>query len=102
MNQIHKYSSVEWYIEQIKRLIVHKNTSKKNFEKKYHEEERKFSNYLIKQGITSDCFSTVNGTNVFENFITAEYDDLEPVHIKIASKIIAKVRFPKYRTSSLS
>ena len=27
---------------------------------------------------------------------------LEPVHIKIASKIIAKVRFPKYRTSSLS
>lgn len=76
MNQIHKYSSVEWYIEQIKRLIVHKNTSKKNFEKKYHEEERKFSNYLIKQGITSDCFSTVNGTNVFENFITAEYDDL--------------------------
>ena len=39
MNQIHKYSSVEWYIEQIKRLIVHKNTSKKNFEKKYHEKE---------------------------------------------------------------
>lgn len=29
-------------------------------------------------------------------------DVLEPVHIKIASKIIAKVRFPKYRTSSLS
>ena len=28
--------------------------------------------------------------------------DLEPIHIKIASKIIAKVRFPKYRTSSLS
>lgn len=28
--------------------------------------------------------------------------NLEPVHIKIASKIIAKVRFPKYRTSSLS
>ena len=27
---------------------------------------------------------------------------LEPVHIKTASKIIAKVRFPKYRTSSLS
>ena len=27
---------------------------------------------------------------------------LEPVHIKIASKIIARVRFPKYRTSSLS
>ena len=27
---------------------------------------------------------------------------LESVHIKIASKIIAKVRFPKYRTSSLS
>ena len=27
---------------------------------------------------------------------------LEPVHIKIASKIIAKVRLPKYRTSSLS
>ena len=27
---------------------------------------------------------------------------LEPIHIKIASKIIAKVRFPKYRTSSLS
>lgn len=82
MNQIHKYSSVEWYIEQIKRLIVHKNTSKKNFEKKYHEEERKFSNYLIKQGITSDCFSTVNGTNVFENFITAEYDDL----VKLSKK----------------
>ena len=30
------------------------------------------------------------------------YEYLEPVHIKIASKIIAKVRFPKYRTSSLS
>ena len=29
-------------------------------------------------------------------------EQLEPVHIKIASKIIAKVRFPKYRTSSLS
>ena len=28
--------------------------------------------------------------------------ELEPVHIKIASKIIAKVRFPKYRASSLS
>ena len=27
---------------------------------------------------------------------------LEPVHIKIASKIIANVRFPKYITSSLS
>ncbi len=29
-------------------------------------------------------------------------EELEPVHIKTASKIIAKVRFPKYRTSSLS
>ena len=29
-------------------------------------------------------------------------EELEPVHIKIASKIIAKVRFPKYRASSLS
>ena len=27
---------------------------------------------------------------------------LEPVHIKIASKIIAKVKFPKYSVSSLS
>lgn len=27
---------------------------------------------------------------------------LEPIHIKTASKIIAKVRFPKYRASSLS
>ena len=30
------------------------------------------------------------------------YIYLEPVRIKTASKIIAKVRFPKYRTSSLS
>ena len=28
--------------------------------------------------------------------------DLEPVHIKIASKIIASVRLPKYSASSLS
>ena len=34
--------------------------------------------------------------------IQAQQCYLEPVHIKIASKIIAKVRFPKYRTSSLS
>ena len=31
-----------------------------------------------------------------------DLNELESVHIKIASKIIAKVRFPKYRTSSLS
>ena len=38
----------------------------------------------------------------FENQAISLLDKLEPVHIKIASKIIAKVRFPKYRTSSLS
>lgn len=36
------------------------------------------------------------------NFVVEHIYRLEPVHIKIASKIIAKVRFPKYRTSSLS
>ena len=48
-----------------------------------------------------------NAENSNETFITDQrLNDgifyLEPVHIKIASKIIAKVRFPKYRTSSLS
>ena len=37
------------------------------------------------------------GQNQFQEFF-----QVEPVHIKIASKIIAKVRFPKYRISSLS
>ena len=37
-----------------------------------------------------------------EDYGWATWNDLEPVHIKMASKIIAKVRFPKYRTSSLS
>ena len=42
----------------------------------------------------------VNGTFLF--IVISYFLGLEPVHIKIASKIIAKVRFPKYRTSSLS
>ena len=37
------------------------------------------------------------------NFIRIFCEEkLESVHIKIASKIMAKVRFPKYRTSILS
>ena len=41
--------------------------------------------------------------DIFEGKALASLDTLlELVHIKIASKIIAKVRFPKYSASSLS
>ena len=82
----------------------------------------------LESGKISECTYTINGlTSGCEYSIAVraydeedkligssqtiyEYTDwnaasdtvLEPVHIKIASKIIAKVRFPKYRTSSLS
>ena len=49
-------------------------------------------------------FVSSSSLQTFVNEIDAHAaeTDVEPVHIKIASKIIAKVRFPKYRTSSLS
>ena len=55
-------------------------------------------------GILKDMFFDVVAdiTAYNEKDIIDFVKELEPVHIKIASKIIAKVRFPKYRTSSLS
>ena len=77
MNEIDKYSSVTWYIDEIKKLIVNKNTLPKNFEKKYREKECIFSNYLVSLGIQLECFSSLVSESIFENFIVASYTDLE-------------------------
>lgn len=77
MNQINKYSSVEWYIEEIKKIIVHKNTSFKNIDKKYKEHEHEFSKYLSDHGVSLNCFTNKISDSIFENFIVADYADLE-------------------------
>ena len=93
MNQINKYSSVEWYIEEISKIIVHKNTLPKNLGAKYREKEREISQYLCKHGITADNFTNPISESIFENFITAEYSDL-----KMLSSIKYEIddNIPKY------
>lgn len=77
MNQINKYSSVEWYIEEIKKIVVHKNTFFKNIDKKYKEHEHEFSKYLSDHGVSLNNFTHKISDSIFENFIVAEYADLE-------------------------
>ena len=63
------------------------------------------SNLAIGQPIiihVSGHFVVVVGIEANVSLDDATFEQLEPVHIKIASKIIANVRFPKYITSSLS
>ena len=56
-----------------------------------NSEERKLSSEVKKITKSKHSYASLTNDSLFE-----------PVHIKIASKTIAKVRFPKYRTSSLS
>lgn len=58
-------------------------------------------------GMTTRQYKKLKGLkkeNLRDNMSTTEIilNKLEPVHIKIASKIIASVRLPKYSASSLS
>lgn len=46
MNEIKNYSDVKWYIESIKKLLVHGNVSKQNIDYYYNIERRKIEDYL--------------------------------------------------------
>ena len=75
----------------------------------YKSKFTKVSNMKIKKnttGFINTSYSILTKNEfkaaIYEIGTNNNANVLEPVHIKIASKIIAKVRFPKYRTSSLS
>lgn len=77
MNDINNYSNTKWYIESIKRLLVHGNVSKSNVDYYYNIERRKIEKYLSSLGISGACFNPQNGNNLFENFILAEFSDIK-------------------------
>lgn len=66
---------------------------------KMSKEEQEFIQ-LYRNADAATRYAVECGLTLFKGKYDRE--ELEPVHIKIASKIIAKVRFPKYKTSSLS
>lgn len=77
MNEIKNYSDVKWYIESIKRLLVHGNVSNPNVDLYYNIERRKIEDYLSSLGLSITSFNPQNGNNLFENFILAEFSDIK-------------------------
>lgn len=77
MNEINNYSDVKWYIESIKRLLVHGNVSESNVNYYYNIEKKKIEKYLRSLGLNNKCFNSHDGNNLFENFILAEFSDIK-------------------------
>lgn len=77
MNEIKNYNDVKWYIESIKRLLVHGNVSKQNVDYYYNIERSNIENYLCRLGLSITCFNPQNGKSLFENFILAEFSDIK-------------------------
>lgn len=77
MNKINNYSDLKWYIESIKKLLVHGNVSQSNINYYYNIEIKKIEDYLTSIGLSNRSFNRLNGNNLFENFILAEFPDIK-------------------------
>ena len=112
-NELRRSAELLCYIHE------HNIHSKEDFEKHVNKIAENTDdivrNYNIDQSIIKDYEFIVENADCYFELLNADpptpnhklspyklFFQLEPVHIKIASKIIAKVRFPKYRASSLS
>lgn len=83
MNKINQLNDVSWYIEKVKKLMVDGRVLPENLYRYYSNEEKKISKYLLNIGISLNDFSKVQGSSIFENFITAEFKDLYKLQKKI-------------------
>lgn len=79
MNKVHRLNDVQWYIREIKKILVNGHVLPKNVDKYYNRDVQYINDYLCNLGISLNNFSNVRGDSIFENFIIAEYSDLKQI-----------------------
>lgn len=78
----------EWYIHEVRKLFVRKDTLPKNYYNTFKKNIRIIDRELQKLNINKNSFSNYNSSlTLFENFIIASYEDLEEI---MNSNIIGK------------